>query len=67
MSSTHQLTQQQVRFIERLPDDHTVVSTRRGVLIVRRPNGQMLRVQPSGHVAATIRVERVQSYLDVHG
>ena len=39
----------------------------RGAPIVRRGDGQLFRVQPNGRLAATIRVERVQSYLDVYG
>jgi hypothetical protein len=42
-----------------------MVNTRDSAPIVRRPDGQLFRVQPNGRLAATIRVERVQSYLDV--
>jgi hypothetical protein len=64
----HQLlTQRQIRCMEKLPDDHTLVSARNGAPIVRGPDGQLLRVQPDGRLAATISVERVQSYLHVHG
>jgi hypothetical protein len=67
MPGTHQLTRRQIRCMDRLPEDHKVVDTRHGASIVRRPDGQLFRVQPNGRVTATIRVERVQSYLDVHG
>jgi len=53
--------------MENLPAGHVVVSTRRGVAIVRRPDGRMLRIQPDGKLATTLRVERVQSYLHVNG
>jgi hypothetical protein len=67
MPSTHQLTQRQIRCMEKLPEGHKVVNTRHGAPIVRRGDGQLFRVQPDGRLAATIRVERVQSYLHVHG
>jgi hypothetical protein len=67
MPSTHQLTQRQIRCMETLPEGHKMVNTRHGAPIVRRGDGQLFRVQPNGRLAATIRVERVQSYLDVHG
>jgi hypothetical protein len=67
MPSTHQLTQRQIRCMEKLPEGHKIVNTRHGAPIVRRGDGQLFRVQPNGRLAATIRVERVQSYLDVHG
>jgi hypothetical protein len=67
MPSTHQLTQRQIRCMEKLPQGHKIVNTRRGAPIVRRGDGQLFRVQPNGRLAATIRVEGVQSYLDVHG
>jgi hypothetical protein len=67
MPSTHQLTQRQIRCMEKLPDGHKVVSTRYGAPIVRRPDGQLFRVHPNGRLAATVCVERVQSYLHVHG
>jgi hypothetical protein len=64
---TPSLTQRQVRCMENLPEGHVVLSTRRGVAIVRQPDGRLLRIQPDGHLAATLRVERVQSYLHVNG
>jgi len=67
MSGTHLLTQRQIRFMEKLPEGHKVVSIRDGAPIVRRPDGRLLRMQPSGRLAETIRVERVRSYLHVHG
>jgi hypothetical protein len=74
MPSTHQLTQRQIRCtqrqirrMEKLPEGHKMVNTRYGAPIVRRPDGQLFRVQPNGRLAAAIRVERVRSYLDVHG
>jgi len=64
---THPLTERQVRRIRRLPDGHRVVSVRDGMPIVRQPGGKMLRMQPSGRLVVTVGVERVQSYLHVHG
>jgi hypothetical protein len=52
--------------MEKLPEGQEVVSTRCGAPIVRRPDRQLLRMQPNGRLAATIHVERVQSYLHVH-
>jgi len=65
MSHTGQLTRQQIRCLERLPEGHEVVSIDNGPLIVRGPKGQLLRVKPNGHLEAL--VERVQSYLHVNG
>jgi hypothetical protein len=67
MPGTTPLTQRQIRRMENLPVGHVVVSTRRGVAIVRRPDGRLLRIQPDGRLATTLRVERVQSYLHVNG
>jgi hypothetical protein len=60
---SYQLTKQQIRCMEQLPEGHKLVSTRSGAPIVRRPDGRLLRVQPNGRFATTISVERVQSYL----
>ena len=67
MPSTHQLTRRQIRRMETLPKGHKMVNTRHGAPIVRRGDGQLFRMQRDGRLAATIRVERVQSYLHVHG
>jgi hypothetical protein len=64
---TPSLTQRQVRCMENLPEGHVVLSTRRGVAIVRQPDGRLLRIQPDGRLATTLCVERVQSYLHVTG
>ena len=45
MSGTHLLTQRQIRFMEKLPEGHKVVSIRDGAPIVRRPDGRLLRMQ----------------------
>ena len=63
----HLLTQRQIRCIEQLPDGHKVVSVRDGVPIVRQPGGRLSRMQANGRLVVTSRVERVQSYLHVHG
>jgi hypothetical protein len=65
--STYSLTQQQRRRLGTLQEGHVVVSTRRGVAIVRRPDGRLLRILPDGHLSGMLRVERVQSYLHVLG
>jgi hypothetical protein len=67
MPGTIALTQRQIRRMENLPAGHVVISTRRGVAIVRRPDGRLIRIQPDGRLATTLRVERVQSYLHVNG
>jgi hypothetical protein len=66
MPSTHQLTQRQIRRMEKLPEGHSMVNTRLGAPIVRRPDGRF-RMQPNGRLSTTVRVESVRSYLDVHG
>jgi hypothetical protein len=67
MSAARPLTPRQSRRLENLPDGHEIVSVRDGVPVVRRPNGQMSRMQPSGRLVVSSLVERVQSYLQVHG
>jgi hypothetical protein len=67
MSSTPVLSQRQIRRMEKLPADYRVVKTRDGVVILRRADGQLLRIQPDGRLAPNLRVERVQDYLHVHG
>ncbi len=67
MLSTPSLTPRQIRSMKRLTEGHVVLSTRRGVAIVRRPDGRLMRLQPDGRLAGMIRVERVQSYLHVQG
>lgn len=66
-SGTHVLTQRQIRRIQTLPEGHTVISTKGRAPIVRRPDGQLARIGPSGRLVATISIERVQSYLHVSG
>jgi hypothetical protein len=67
MSSTPVLSQRQIRRIEKLPPDYKVVNERNGVVMLRRADGRLLRVQPDGRLAPHLRVERVQDYLHVHG
>jgi hypothetical protein len=66
-SSTHRLTQRQIRCMEQLPEGQEVVNTRHCTPTVRRPNGQLLRLQRNGHLATITRVERAQSYLHLNG
>jgi hypothetical protein len=67
MPSTPELSQRQIRRIEKLPADYKVVNTWHGVVVLRRADGQLLRMQPDGRLAHDVRVERVQDYLHVHG
>jgi hypothetical protein len=67
MSSTPVLNQRQIRRMQKLPADYKLVNARGGVVILRRADGQLLRMQPDGRLAANLRVERVQDYLHVHG
>ena len=59
------LTQRQLRRLEMLPDDYKVVGARDGIPIVESPTGQTLRLQPTGRLAATALIERVESHLHV--
>jgi hypothetical protein len=61
------LTQRQLRRLQTLPDDYKVVGARDGIPIVESPTGQTLRLQPTGRLAATAMIERVESYLHVEG
>jgi hypothetical protein len=67
MPSTPTLSQEQIRRIEKLPADYKVVNSRDGVVVLRRGDGQLLRMQPDGRLAHNLRVERIQDYLHVHG
>jgi hypothetical protein len=59
------LTARQLRRLEKLPDDYKVVSASDGIPIVESPNGQTLRLQPNGRLAASTLIESVQSYLHI--
>jgi hypothetical protein len=65
MADTHALTKRQIRCLEKLPEDHEVVSNGDSPPVVRGPKGQLLRVKHNGHLEAL--VERVRSYLYVNG
>jgi hypothetical protein len=67
MASTPILNQRQLRRMEKLPPGFEVVTTRAGVVVLRRADGQLLRMTPDGRLAPNLRVERVQDYLHVHG
>jgi hypothetical protein len=67
MSGSYLLTRRQLVCLESLPRGHKVVSTRYGVLVVRRPDGHLLQVQPNGRIVPIDPVERVQSYLQLSG
>jgi hypothetical protein len=59
------LTQRQLACLEKLPDEYRVVCVSNGSPLVRRPDGQPLRVQPSGQLATTTLVQSVESYLQL--
>jgi RNase P/RNase MRP subunit p29 len=67
MPDTYLLTRRQLVCLESLPHGHKVVSTRYGVLVVRRPDGHLVQVQPNGRLVPINPVERVQSYLQLSG
>lgn len=57
------LTKRQLACLAKLPEGYRVVGDTDGSPVVRRPDGQLLRVQPNGNLAATTLVKRVRSYL----
>jgi len=57
------LTKRQLACLARLPEDYRLVAAGGSSPIVQRPDGQLLRIQPNGTLAATTLVQRVQSYL----
>jgi hypothetical protein len=59
------LTQRQLACLAKLPENHRVLGASKGSPIVQRPDGQVLRVQPNGHLAVTTLVSGAQSYLHV--
>ena len=61
------LTQRQILYMRQLPADHDVVSLEGRAPIVRKPDGGLLRIRPSGRVVEANPVERVRSYLHVRG
>ena len=65
MSDTESLTVGQIRCLEKLPEDHELVSTGHGSPLVRGPRGELLRVKPNGRLVPL--VQSVESYLYVHG
>jgi hypothetical protein len=68
MYSTQPMTERQMSRMDRLPPGCVVMSTRAGIAIVRRPDGQVVRIKPDGHLlAAGLNIKRVQSYLHVTG
>jgi hypothetical protein len=56
---TVKLTDQQSFRIAELPGDYRVVGVDRAAPLVRKPNGQLVRIQPNGRlIAATIDAKR---------
>jgi hypothetical protein len=56
------LTQRQLRRLEMLPDDYKVIGARDGIPIVESPTGQTLCLQPTGRLAATALIDRLESH-----
>jgi len=53
------LTNQQSLRMAELPEDYRVVGVDRAAPVVRKSNGQLLRIQPNGRlVAATVAAKR---------
>jgi hypothetical protein len=57
------LTRRQIDRLARLPAGHKVVGGRRESPLVERPDGRLLRVQPSGRLVTTTLVSGTESYL----
>jgi len=63
----NRLTRRQISRIETLPEGHRLVSARLGEPVVRARDGRLFRVKTDGRLAPSIRIERVQSYLQLGG
>ena len=61
------LSAPQKRRIAALPDDHRLVRVRGRAPIVRQPDGELLRIDPSGRVVPERPVRPVRSYLHLNG
>jgi hypothetical protein len=61
------LTARQLKRMAKLPEGHELVSVRGRATVVRRPDGQLMRIRPSGRLVVTNPVKMVQPYLHVHG
>jgi hypothetical protein len=59
------LTKRQLASLAGLPEDHRVISVRRGSPIVERDDGRILRVQPNGRLVVSSSVQQVRSYLEM--
>ena len=57
------LTERQIERLAKLPAGHKVVGDGRESPIVERPDGRLLRIQPSGRLVATTLVSPAQPYL----
>jgi hypothetical protein len=56
---TIELSQQQSARMDELPEDYRVVGVERSAPLVRKPTGQIIRIQQNGRLsAATIAVRR---------
>jgi hypothetical protein len=56
---TVELSEQQSARMADLPEDYRVVGVERRAPLVRKPTGQIIRIQPNGRLtAATIAVRR---------
>jgi hypothetical protein len=61
------LSQRQIDRLAKLPAGHKVVMGRRASPLVARPDGRLLRVQPSGRLVTTNLVSGTESYLRLEG
>ena len=61
------LSPSQIRRIQTLPDDHRLVRVRGRTPIVRRPDGELVRIRPSGRLVPERSVAPVRSYLYLGG
>jgi len=55
---TVELSEDQWRRIEELPEDYQVVGVDRSAPLVRKPTGQVLRVQQNGRLSAATAADK---------
>jgi hypothetical protein len=67
LSGSYLMAQRQVRILETLLGGYKVINTHYGEVIVRRRDGQLLRIQSDGRLVALEPVQKVQSYLQLNG
>jgi hypothetical protein len=67
VSNRNLLTLRQERSVDSLPEGYKVITTRYGAVMVRRPDGRLLRVRADGSLVTIAPVRRVESYLQLNG